>query len=80
MFRTLVAAAVVASLAGPAYSQSKGKEKSALDLKYEQEQRVRDEVAKEYEATMRRTRSNTPSAATDPWASVRPAQSSKRPK
>ena len=71
--RTLpAAAAALAILAGPAYAQiTTGPEKDPMQLKYELEEKARQKADKEYEETMRRTRSSAPAQTVDPWRGVR---------
>jgi hypothetical protein len=75
--RTLpVLAVALAMFAGPAYAQLEtGKQKSGVELQDEREQRNRQEIDKEYEATMRRTRSSAPATSSDPWRGIRPTDS-----
>jgi hypothetical protein len=74
--RALSAAAIaLAMLATPGYAQVKmGPEKDPLQLQYEQEQKAREQAEKDYDATMKRTRSSAPAAKVDPWRGVRPAE------
>ena len=70
--RYLFAAAMtMAMLTTPAHSQ---KQKTPLELKYEQEDRERAETEKAYNATMQRLKSQAPASTnSDPWKTVRPA-------
>jgi hypothetical protein len=74
--RALSAAAIaLAMLATPGYAQMKmGPEKDPLQLQYELEQKAREQTEKDYDATMKRTRSSAPAAKVDPWSKVRPAE------
>jgi hypothetical protein len=74
----LAAAATMAMLAGPAYSQmSMGPDKDPLTLKYEKEDKDKAEIEKDYNATMKRLKAQTPTTTKhDPWSSVRPAAES----
>jgi hypothetical protein len=73
--KTFVAAAVtMAMLAGSAHAQKdKMDRQDPLTLKYEKERKDREDTEKEYDATMRRTRSQGSAPKADPWAGVRPA-------
>ncbi len=70
-----VAAAMAVLLAAPAHAQldpSKG-HKTPLQLQYEQQDRERADVEREYNAHMQRSRRNPPPEVKhDPWAIVRP--------
>jgi hypothetical protein len=46
-----------------------------LQLQYEREAKERQEIDKDYDAAMKRTRVNAPAAERDPWATVRPSSS-----
>ena len=73
--RYLFAAAMtMVMLTGPAHSQmSAGPEKTPLQLKYEREDREREENEKAYNATMKRLKSQAPATTnSDPWKTVRP--------
>jgi hypothetical protein len=77
--RTLVAAAVLAGLAGPVYAQTKGlaPEKTPLDLVYERQERDRKAIEQDYNTTMKRLKSQAPTATSDdPWRTVRPTTGS----
>ena len=73
--RYLFAAAMtMAMLTTPAHSQ---KQKTPLELKYEQEDRERAETEKAYNATMQRLKSQAPATTNaDPWKTVRPPSES----
>jgi hypothetical protein len=64
---------MVALIAGPAYAQQNSDKKDPLTLQYEAEQRRKAEIEKEYDATLKRTRTTVPETKSDPWGSVRPA-------
>ena len=77
--RYLFAAAMtMAMLTGPAHSQmSAGPEKTPLQLKYEREDKEREENEKAYNATMKRLKSQAPATTnSDPWKTVRPSSES----
>ena len=78
--KTFVAAAVtIAMLAGSANAQmGKMDSKDPLQLQYEREKRDQEDIEKDYNAAMKRSRSQAPaqSPKTDPWAGVRPADNS----
>ena len=68
------ATVVLALLASPSHAQLTNKpEKDPLELQYEQEEKARQQADKDYDATMKQTRSNAPAAKRDPWGNVRPA-------
>jgi hypothetical protein len=72
--KTLPATAVaLVVLASPTYAQMGNQEqpKDLLQLKYEQEERARKEIDKEYDAAMKRTGAAAPAAKRDPWGNVR---------
>jgi hypothetical protein len=73
--KTFVAVAVtVAMLTGSANAQkSNSPHKDPLTLQYEREKRDQEEIEKDYNAAMKRSRSQSPAQKTDPWAGVRPA-------
>ena len=76
MKRTLSAAAVLATLAGPAYSQmgATGKQPTPLDLQYERERKEQQENERAYNEQMKRLKSQAPATTkSDPWAGVRPS-------
>jgi hypothetical protein len=83
MKRFIFAAAVtMAMLVGPAVAQkggmSQGGQKTPLDLQYERERQAQEENERAYNETMKRLKSQAPTTgASDPWASVRPANDSK---
>ena len=71
----LLAAIALAVLAIPARAQfSNGSDKTQLQYKYEREDQERKDNEKAYNDTMRRIRSTGPAPKTDPWRSVRPAE------
>jgi len=76
--KTFVAVAVsLAMLTGSANAQkSNSPHKDPLTLQYEREKRDQEAVEKDYNAAMKRTRSQGPAPKTDPWAGVRPADNS----
>jgi len=64
----------MATLATPSYAQFKAQDsKDPLQLQYEREAKERQDIDKDYDATMKRTRANAPVAKRDPWATVRPS-------
>ena len=73
--RTLWAAAIaLAIFASPASAQFKtGTEKSGVELQDEQRQKALKEIDKDYQETMKRTRTRSPAATTsaDPWRGTR---------
>ena len=72
--RTFVSAAMMtAMLTAPGFAQNQEENKNPLQLQYEREVKDRQEVAKDYDATMRRTKVKTAPVQTDPWQTVRPA-------
>jgi hypothetical protein len=75
MKRIVAAAAMLATLAGPAYAQfSTGKQKTPLELQYEREQRDQAQAEKEYNATMKRLKAQSAAPTnSDPWRGVRPS-------
>jgi len=79
MKRVLAATAtmvMMASLAGPAAAQkamSQGNHKTPLELQYEREKREQVENERAYDDYMKRNKSGAPTAKSDPWAGVRPA-------
>jgi hypothetical protein len=64
----------MAMLAGPAHAQFKtGPDKDPLQLKYEREDKEREENEKAYNAQMKRLKSQAPATTnSDPWKIVRP--------
>ena len=65
---------MMAVLVGPAASQmSQGNQKTPLDLMYEKERQDQQANERAYNEQMKRLKSQTPAAKTDPWAGVRPA-------
>jgi len=67
---------VMASLAGPAAAQkmmSQGNNKTPLQLQYEREKLEQEENERAYNEHMKRSKTTSPTAKTDPWAGVRPA-------
>jgi hypothetical protein len=75
MKRILAAAAMMAVLVAPAASQmgNQGKHKTPLDLQYEREAQEQKANESAYNEQMKRLKSQNPTAKTDPWAGVRPA-------
>jgi hypothetical protein len=77
--RTFFAAAVAtALLAGPASAQMGGINSAPTLTPHDREEAARAEqeratVEKEYNETMRRSRSESPPPKSDPWSRVRPA-------
>jgi hypothetical protein len=77
--KTLVASVLTAVLlTAPAYAQmgSNNNKPTATPAQQEQAARAerdRAEIEKEYNATMKRLRSEAPAPKSDPWAHVRPA-------
>jgi hypothetical protein len=72
--RYLYAAAILAALAGSAHAQmnmSSG-QKTPLQLKYEREEQEQKENERQYNATMKRLKTqNVAPASNDPWRKVR---------
>jgi hypothetical protein len=84
MHKFALSAVMVCLLAGPAHSQSKQPDEKGSDSKtlmqIEQEERAKraKEVDADYQRAIKGTRqTGAPSAAPDPWQSVRPAPPSK---
>jgi hypothetical protein len=74
--RKSAVAVVMIVLTGPAYSQmpAPGKgSKTPLQVQEEEQKRLQKDVDKDYDAVMKRSRATTPSAASDPWHSLRSA-------
>jgi hypothetical protein len=78
--KTLLATAVAtAMLTGSAYAQmSKGAHKDPLELQYERQRKEQEDIERDYNAAMKRSRSQGAATApkSDPWAGVRPTESS----
>jgi hypothetical protein len=81
MRRVLAAATMMAILTGSAYAQANmtgAGPKDPLRQKYEEEAKHREQVEKDYNATMKRLKAQGPTTTTnsDPWRGVRPADDS----
>ena len=76
--KTFVATAVtIAMLTGPANAQmGKSDHKDPLTLQYERQKKEQEDIEKDYNAAMKRSRSQGSAPKSDPWAGVRPADSS----
>jgi hypothetical protein len=78
--RTFVATVVIATmLAGPALAQmgrGPSTEKDPRRERAAKEEKEQAAIEKEYNATMERTRPTGPAPKVDPWAHMRPADSS----
>jgi len=73
--KIFVAVAVtMAMLTGSASAQkSNSPHKDPLTLQYEREKKDQEDIERDYNAAMKRSRSQGPAPKTDPWAGVRPA-------
>jgi hypothetical protein len=74
MKRVLLAAAMMAAFAAPAFAQFSGAQdgqKTPLQLQYERERRDQEDSEKAYNDQMKRLRKQNPTAKSDPWAGVR---------
>jgi hypothetical protein len=71
----LAAAAMMAMLAGPAYSQMKmgGGEKDPLQSMYERQDKEKADIERDYNTTMKRLKAQNAVTTTnsDPWRGVR---------
>jgi len=80
--KTFVATVVLLTiLAGPAFAQGTFKQSPGNPQDQEQAanaEKERAAVEKEYNETMKRTRSQAPAPKSDPWGAVRPANDAKR--
>jgi len=76
IMKTLVAAAVtVAMLTGTASAQmGKMGGKDPLQLQYEKQKKDQEDIERDYNAAMKRSRSQGPAPKSDPWAGVRPVE------
>ena len=71
----VVTMAAIAVLMSPAYAQmDAGPHKDPLQLMYEKQKKDQEDAEREYNATMKRTKSQGPAPKSDPWAGVRPAE------
>ena len=67
---------MMAALAAPAFAQFSGAQdgqKTPLLLQYERERRDQDENERAYNDQMKRLKKQAPTAKSDPWSGVRPA-------
>jgi hypothetical protein len=73
--RKLAAVAVTMSLmVGQAYSlppAPSGAQKTPMQIEREEQQRRAKDIDADYDAAMKRSRANTPNAASDPWHNLR---------
>ena len=78
MKRLGIGAILLAMLAGPAFAQQPSmdnKDPAANDQR--QKLKDRDEIDKQYRATMEKTRQETTTTRADPWSNMRGADDSK---
>jgi hypothetical protein len=72
--RTLLMSAVaIALLTAPAFSQGKNEADPKADAEAIEQKKRAQEIEREYNASVKRTKPQKTEAPSDPWQSVRPA-------
>jgi Tfp pilus assembly protein FimT len=69
--RPLVIAAIIASLAVPAFAQGGDSAKAEANKAEEQKKKESDEIERAYKDALKRTTREQPVKKSDPWRSVR---------
>ena len=69
--RTLVIAAIITSLAVPAFAQAGDPNKEAQSKAEEQKRKEADEIEKAYKDAIKRTSREQPVKKADPWGNMR---------
>ena len=78
--RFVIAAAMAALLAAPAFAQVSvnSREESAVEKQYQQKLKDDAEQDRRYRDVLKQTRGANAPVASDPWANIRPAAPEKR--